>query len=220
MLVAGGVLHLFVLCVPAVAVAGIARLATDPRIGLFLLLVIGWGTLEAAAQPARRARPRTVRGPRWLGRAIGAVLLLAFWSSLVERALSARGQFDVLAVGGVVVMLTGVGLRLQAIRTLGYHFLDEVGLATAHPLVTHSLYGRIRHPAEAGTLWIAAGGAAVLGSGAGFVVCLALLTLVLWRIRIEDALLGERHGPAFAAYARDVRALVPLPAPRREAVAE
>lgn len=216
---AAGAVHLFVLCAPVAAVAGLARLTTDLRLALFLMLVIGWATLEAAAQPAHRARPQVVHGPRWIGRATGALLLLAFWTSLVDRAVSAGDRFDMVAAAGTVAMLTGIGLRLLAIRALGCHFLDEVGLARAHPLVTQSIYGRIRHPAEAGTLCIAVGAAALLASACGLVIVLALLFLILWRIRLEDELLFGQHRQAFAGYAREVGALVPFTVRHRHCAA-
>jgi len=87
-------------------------------------------------------------------------------------------------------------------------------VASRFKQVTHSygpgLYSRLRHPAYAGSLL------AYFGLGLAFsnwwtLACSVLPYLVAigYRIHVEEAVLQETFGPAYAQYARTTKRIVP-----------
>jgi protein-S-isoprenylcysteine O-methyltransferase len=142
---------------------------------------------------------------------MGLTLLLVFWASLFDAALRLPVPCGWTAVAGIVLMIIGIAMRYAAIRTLGRFFLNEVALLPNHPLVTHGIYGSLRHPSELGTICLASGGTVLLGSMNGIVICaVVLVPLVIWRTRLEDALLRRRYPLAFHGYSSKVSAFLPM----------
>lgn len=106
---------------------------------------------------------------------------------------------------GVATMLAGTVLRGLAIRTLGGGFTNTSRPATAG-LCVSGIYARLRHPAEAGLLLIAAGFAAVAGAWQAMAVVLPLLlVLSALRIRHEERGLARAFPESFDAYRLRVR---------------
>ena len=112
---------------------------------------------------------------------------------------------------GIVLVLTGVALRIWAGLTLKQVLRTVVRLQDGHPLVTSGPYRVLRNPAYAGTLltllglgvalgsWpsaLAAGGGALLGFGV--------------RIPVEERALQARFGDAYALWAERTWALIPM----------
>ena len=78
--------------------------------------------------------------------AIGILLLKVFWVSLVDCAVRLPSRVGLLVGIGMMLMAAGVALRCLSIHTLGPYFLNEVSILPGQPLVTHGLYGVVRHP--------------------------------------------------------------------------
>jgi protein-S-isoprenylcysteine O-methyltransferase len=107
-------------------------------------------------------------------------------------------------------MVAGLTLRYFAIRTLGSFFLNEVAVMPKQSLVTHGIYGSLRHPSETGTVCLAFGGATLLGSQYGLAAStLLLLPFLIWRTRLEDRMLRNHYAMEFGRYAADVPAFLP-----------
>jgi protein-S-isoprenylcysteine O-methyltransferase Ste14 len=107
-------------------------------------------------------------------------------------------------------MLVGIGLRVAAMTTLRAWFVTEISVPDNQPLVQRGIYGRLRHPSEAGTLAIALGAGLLLQSKAGLLLWLCgLLPLVRWRLRLEERELATAFGARFDQYAARVPRLLP-----------
>ena len=212
---AAGAVHLAVLFAPALVRGPLADVLGDPVLACFALLATCFYLVEALGSSAADAGlPGRSEAPSWLPGATGLVLLLVFWTGIVERIANqptVDGPVAVLiAVAGGAFFVAGIWLRHRAIRELSSWFVSEVRVVPGQPLVTHGLYARLRHPSEAGNLCLGAGAALLLGGPvAGATVGLLLVPLVLWRIRLEDRLLRRHHGDAFRRYAATVPALIP-----------
>ena len=182
----------------------------DPRIPLLALL------LGVAATTESWVATRVERGPvagasaRWLPLATGVVFLAVLWCAVATRVHGAPLVPWIPAPLGSLFFLVGVALRVQAIRTLGRWFSNEIRTVVGQPLHTEGVYAWLRHPSETGTLAQAWGVLVLLRSPTALgLFALVLLPLVWWRIRLEDRLLAELHGDAFQAYARRVPRLIP-----------
>lgn len=203
-------LHLLLLCAPLLLLSDIDAMTGRPHLAAFLVLISTWCVVEASVSHSGTHGIRTAAGPRWLPVAIGLVLLVTFWITLVDGALFARRTPMVAAVTGAVLMGTGIALRCLAVRRLGVFFLNEVAVLPGQPLVTSGIYGAMRHPSETGTLCLAVGGAIMLGSLPGLAACtLLLFPCLLWRTRLEDRVLRRRYPADFQRYATEVPAFLP-----------
>jgi len=197
-LVAGVLGHLVLLLGPLLLVEG--RLPWEPAVWAFVALATVFCAAEASvAHPTRRAGKAESGG--WLPTVTGLALLTVFLAALLGRGAG--------SAAGAVLMAGGVALRWAAMRRLGQWFVSEVRLLPGHELVTGGVYRWVRHPSELGLLAIALGAAVLLGSPAAGVGVVGLAVLVLWRVRVEDRMLALHFPTAFAAWAREVPALLP-----------
>jgi len=177
---------------------GLARAA-----GLLLLALLG---IAAGAETlAVGARVETEPVPP-LARASALALLAGFWLALTEGSLRAAPTHAVPGLLGGAALLSGVALRVAAIRTLGDDF---VSTHRAGALVTGGVYRVLRHPSETGQLLLALGAALLAQSGASALwLAAVILPLTLLRLRREERAL-LRHAPAYAAYRARVGGLLP-----------
>lgn len=112
---------------------------------------------------------------------------------------------------GLFLVFLGSVLFIWARRTLGQFYSGHVSVLEGQPLVQSGPYHFIRHPAYAGYLLIALGIACGYSSVAGLVINLiTLLPAVIYRIQVEDKLLGEYFGAQFDDYARRTKRLLPF----------
>lgn len=116
----------------------------------------------------------------------------------------------VLMSAGLVPLWLGAGLRLWAIVTLGRYFRGVVHVQEDHSVVRTGPYRVIRHPAYTGALVGAFGISLLLANVASIAVLMACLCAgVLYRIRVEERVLLEGLGEAYATYASQTKRLVP-----------
>ena len=101
---------------------------------------------------------------------------------------------SVAQVAGYAAFAVGGFLATQAVRHLGKYMVVHIEVAKDHHLVTSGPYAKIRHPVyTAAMLWS-------LGAGLFFlnVVFLAdflvVLTIAMYRARLEEALLSSPQG--------------------------
>jgi protein-S-isoprenylcysteine O-methyltransferase Ste14 len=111
---------------------------------------------------------------------------------------------------GLGLLVAGIAVRWTAIHALGVFFTGRVQIREGHTLMRTGLYSRLRHPGYAGALL------AYVGLGLAFsnwwtLACSVLPYLVAigYRIRVEEAVLQETFGPAYAQYARATKRIVP-----------
>lgn len=125
----------------------------------------------------------------------------------VGRIDGADAPFQLFGLG---LLFAGIAVRWTAIHTLGVFFTGRVQIREGHTLIRTGLYSRLRHPAYAGSLL------AYFGLGLAFsnwwtLACSVLPYLVAlgYRIHVEEAVLQETFGPAYAQYAQTTKRIVP-----------
>lgn len=212
----GALLHVSVLLLPIWFFGSIEKALSDWTSWAFLsfatcLYLVEWSA--SAATKGRAYAAPTVddrRAYKW-ALVTGIVLLLIFWSSLVERSLRQPAAVTAFQAFGLGLLGAGVWLRYAAIRALGRRFVNEVRPQQDDKLLEDGIYAYLRHPSETGLLAIALGTSLALGSVFGLALCIAvLLPVVLWRLRLEDHHLAIHFGNDFARYADRVRVLAPF----------
>jgi protein-S-isoprenylcysteine O-methyltransferase Ste14 len=172
-----------------------------------------WGVWTAIELAARRHRAipsrdcdngsllalNVAHGFRLVGMLVGF-----FGAGRIDRGGALLQSF------GLGLMFAGIAVRWTAIHALGIFFTGRVQIREGHTLIRTGLYSRLRHPAYAGSLL------AYVGLGLAFsnwwtLACSALPYLVAlgYRIHVEEAVLQETFGPAYAHYARTTKRIVP-----------
>jgi protein-S-isoprenylcysteine O-methyltransferase Ste14 len=183
---------------------------------LYLVGVLGWYTMELVQlllqrkwrQTAHRIGPRSFWPAFWVGAAVVVAMLFAAPKIAPNAAI---GRPAVGFAVGMVMLVTGVALRLWAFHALGQYFTFSVKVSPDQPVVTAGPYRLLRHPGYAGGMLATVGIGLMWGNwaSAGTLV-LFTLAFILWRIRIEEnALLGSL-GDRYRRYASKRSRLVPL----------
>jgi protein-S-isoprenylcysteine O-methyltransferase Ste14 len=112
---------------------------------------------------------------------------------------------------GMVLLVTGVGLRWWSFWALGPYFTFTVDVSADQQVVTAGPYGMLRHPGYAGGLLAMIGIGVIYSNWAGLAgFTLSCLAIVLWRIHIEETALLLTAGDSYRVYASDRKRLIPL----------
>ncbi|MEQ1747449.1 MAG: isoprenylcysteine carboxylmethyltransferase family protein [Saprospiraceae bacterium] len=111
---------------------------------------------------------------------------------------------------GMMLMATGLALRIWAIRTLGQAFSSTVQILQEHRLVTTGPYRIVRHPSYIGAYLVFLGGAVFLQAWVGLIVS-AVCMGVAYGIRIpaEERALEANFGDEWRAYRKRTWGMVP-----------
>jgi len=112
---------------------------------------------------------------------------------------------------GLVLIVVGVIVRLVAIRTLGRFFTVNLSIDTEHRLIETGLYKYIRHPSYTGSLLSFLG----LGLHLNNWLCVAVIlvpivSVFIYRIRIEEQLLLQQTALNYAGYIKRTKRLIPF----------
>ena len=111
---------------------------------------------------------------------------------------------------GAIVMLGGLGFAVWARVHLGRYWSGSITLKEGHRLIRSGPYQFVRNPIYTGILTGVLGTAIALGEVCGLVALAILFATYAWKIRREQRLLAGEFGEEYAAYCRDVPALVPF----------
>ncbi|MBV8530910.1 MAG: isoprenylcysteine carboxylmethyltransferase family protein [Candidatus Eremiobacteraeota bacterium] len=153
---------------------------------------------------------REDRGNRWvLGVVLAIGLLSAFVPPWTDRIGFCTLDGDAVRWLGVALVAVGGTLRIAPVFVLGNRFSGLVAIQPGHALVTHGMYGVIRHPSYLGLLLGALGWALAFRSGIGVLLAALFIPALIARIHAEEALLHEQFGSEYDAYRARTSRLIP-----------
>jgi protein-S-isoprenylcysteine O-methyltransferase Ste14 len=211
---------------------GLAFATLAGTVAYLALAIAGWGGIGAFfAHPARVALAivlfalavaalfsggnvssgmREDRGNRWVLGVFGALgLLAAYLPAYTDRTGFWTLDGDTVRWIGVALFAAGGVLRLWPVFVLGRRFSGLVAIQPGHTLVTTGIYGVIRHPSYLGLMVSSLGWVLGFRSVVGVLLTLAMLPVLVARIRAEEALLLDQFGDAYAAYCGRTWRMVP-----------
>jgi protein-S-isoprenylcysteine O-methyltransferase Ste14 len=136
-----------------------------------------------------------------------SALIVTAWDFLELQ--KAADHFGFASLVGLIFMVTGVGIRVVARKTLGKQFSYALRILEKHELVRDGIYEHVRHPAYSGDLLFNFGTPLLFSSWYGFLVILLLIPCILYRIRIEESMLVERFGDEYRKYRQTSKKLIP-----------
>lgn len=138
-----------------------------------------------------------------------ALAAMASWLEFGAEVLvwPAMKECRLVIVVGVTLCVAGEVMRKLAIITANSNFNHVVQFKKAddHRLVTHGVYGLVRHPSYVGWFWWSIGTQIILGNP----VCTLLYTAVSWkffkdRIYVEELTLLNFFGDDYVEYQKNV----------------
>jgi len=137
-----------------------------------------------------------------------SALLVSLWEFVAVQGMAFR--FNMLNITGLILFVIGVGIRFVGKRTLGKYYSYGLRLLPGHKLVTSGIYGYVRHPISLAVLVYDPGIPLIFSSLYGFLITLALIPLILYRVEIEERMLIQRFGEEYQAYMRRTKKLIPF----------
>jgi protein-S-isoprenylcysteine O-methyltransferase Ste14 len=135
-------------------------------------------------------------------------LIVSFWDFVTVQGMVFR--FSEFSVTGLVLFVVGVGIRLAGKRALGKYYSYGLRVLPDHKLVTGGVYRYVRHPISLAVLIYGPGIPLIFSSLYGFLITLALIPLVLYRIEIEERMLIQKFGDEYRDYIRRTKKLIPF----------
>ena len=179
---------------------------------LIALVIVGFALTGVALFSSGNLSPgeREDRGNRWVLAVFGVIgLLLAYLPAYTDRTDVWTLDGDAIRWLGVVLFAAGGALRLWPVFVLGRRFSGLVAIQPGHTLVTHGVYGVIRHPSYLGLLVGSLGWALAFRSGVGVLLTALTIPPLVARIRAEERLLHTQFGDEYDAYRSRTSRLLP-----------
>ena len=173
-------------------------------VGLVAVLVV---RMRAADAPLPEPAQPLPGEPLWITRLHHALLLFVLAGAPIERLVH-RGA-DAWRLTGVALFAAGVALYRAGGWALGDALSPFIEPRDGAPLVTHGLYGVLRHPIYLGQALIAVGAPLTLGCRATLAVSVAAIVVLALRIAREEEALA-RTFPDYPRYAAKTKRLVPF----------
>ena len=111
---------------------------------------------------------------------------------------------------GLVLYVVGLTTALVAQITLKRFYSSTLVIREDHQLITHGIYRFTRHPVYLGVIIAIIGVPVYTSSLYGLLTMLALIPIILNRIRMEERLLTEEFGDAYRTYKETTSKLIPF----------
>lgn len=178
-----------------------------------LILSLGYLAFEVYLLAARRGRGRMTADDRGTLARIWALILGSCGLGFLVARLFSFLQWPRkvwIAVVADLLIVTGVVLRLWAIRHLGRFFTVDVGIQSEQRVVQDGPYRFVRHPSYSASLIALTGIACLTFNWLGFFTIVAGCLVAYWiRISVEEKVLISNLGDAYRQYSARTKRLIP-----------
>jgi protein-S-isoprenylcysteine O-methyltransferase Ste14 len=185
---------------------------------LFLIVVIcffGMEIIQFFRQRGWRKDATRIATPSfWVGVGVGVWAIFA--TVILHRAGhyvpgAAMGHGALVFAIGMMLLVSGAGLRWWSFWALGQYFTFTVDVSPGQQVVTGGPYHVLRHPGCAGGLLAMIGMGLIYSDWVGLAgFTLSCLAIILWRIHIEETALLHTAGEPYRRCAAHHKRLIPL----------
>jgi protein-S-isoprenylcysteine O-methyltransferase Ste14 len=142
----------------------------------------------------------------------GTLYFLGSLTSVLDFIIiqHATYHFDFVSLLGFVFIIVGLGVRLQATRTLGKYFSPKTRVLPEHKLIKSGIYKHIRHPIYLGSMLAFFSITLIFHSLYGFIVTALAIPFILNRIRVEEQMFTQKFGDEYREYIKKSKKLIPF----------
>ena len=147
------------------------------------------------------------------GLVVSAIDGFAGFESMAEELARQPGNLYFLSIQniiGMALLVIGLTIALVAHFTLRRSYSSTLVIRKDHQLITHGIYRYVRHPVYLGVIIAVIGLPVFASSLYGLLIILALIPIILNRIRMEERLLTEEFGDVYRDYQETTSKLVPF----------
>lgn len=110
---------------------------------------------------------------------------------------------------GVIIFLSGYGIRAIAAKRLKRQFSYLVTIQENHQLITSGIYSRIRHPVYLGSILAVFGLVLIFPTTWGIVFAVLFTAILAHRMSLEEKLLLKYFGSVYQEYSSKSFRLIP-----------
>ncbi len=112
---------------------------------------------------------------------------------------------------GLAIIVVGILLRLIAVASLGRFFTVDVTIKQGHKLKKDGVYKYVRHPSYSASLLSFIGFGISLNNWLSLLITIvAILTVFIFRIKIEEKILIEQFGAEYLEYKKTTSGIIPF----------
>jgi len=121
-----------------------------------------------------------------------------------------HSRFSIPNLIGLALIILGFAVAFIALITLRHNYSSTLVIRENHQLITHGIYGYVRHPIYFGVLLVVFGIPVSVSSLFGFLIMATTLPIFLIRIRIEEKMLLDEFGETYQKYNHTTCTLIPF----------
>ncbi len=114
-----------------------------------------------------------------------------------------------IATIGLLIFILGIVIRWVSILQLKKEFTVDVAIHADHQLKTDGFYTYVRHPSYSGLLLICLGLSIAMNSLLSILGILPVVFAVLYRIKVEEAILIQEFGEVYREFMQKTGKLIP-----------
>ncbi len=112
---------------------------------------------------------------------------------------------------GIILIIIGIIIRYTAVFQLGQYFCMKISVTDNHKLVKSGLFRYMRHPSYTGLAISFLGFGISVGNWISLLLAIVPTTaMLLYRIKIEEAVLSEMLGDEYENYCAHTKRLIPF----------
>jgi protein-S-isoprenylcysteine O-methyltransferase Ste14 len=112
---------------------------------------------------------------------------------------------------GLAMLITGILIRVWAIRILGKHFTATAKLNDDHQLIQEGPYQLVRHPSYLGAFLAIIGCSVFLNATTAIVIAITAMSLAYYiRITVEEKMLALYFGKQYNEYKTKTKRFIPF----------
>lgn len=185
----------------------------NAKLIIILVLSFSYGFFETFMAMRTRRKEEIVesgdKGSLWI-LYISITLGYFFSFSIGATRLGRIFYWDAFFAAGMVLVMTGLIIRLTSIKTLKQHFTYTVTKIHDHELIQSGLYRWIRHPGYLGQLLVFVGLAAALSNWLSIVfMIIPIMIGYSHRIKIEEEFMASQLGENYREYQKRTKKMIP-----------
>jgi len=122
-----------------------------------------------------------------------------------------KSELNFMTITGLILLFTGISLRVWSINILGKNFTAAVKVTKEHELIKRGPYRYIRHPSYLGALIAITGCPVFLNNSFTIFMSLgAMMFVYYFRITFEEKALSAHFGRFYEEYKKNTYRLLPL----------
>ena len=180
-----------------------------------IIFLISWGAYERISAIKKNKKADTVKDTDRNSLALFYTTIFLGYGVGIPVAFAHTGHIHAfspyMSFIGFFIIISGLSIRLIAIKTLADQFTYTVKIINDHELIISGIYKYIRHPSYLGQCLIFFGAGLAFANWISFgFLFVPVLIATIYRIHIEEKSLIDHFSSRYVDYMRRSKRLIPF----------